>query len=68
MKILPLITLALLVSFSASSFGSNNYKVLGNYKELDYLVEDLRENSVGVAGAARIAMYMDQQPQKKLSS
>lgn len=48
MKHLPLIALALLVSFSASSFADNNYKVLGNYKELKILVEPISENSVGV--------------------
>ena len=48
MKILPLIALALLVSFSASSFAYNNYKVLGNYKELKIMVEGVNENSVGV--------------------
>ena len=47
MRILPLIAIALLFSFPASSF-TDNYKVLGNYKELDYLVEGVDENSVGV--------------------
>jgi len=49
MKHLPLLALALLVSFSASSFAYDNYKVLGNYKELRITVEDVAENSFGVA-------------------
>ena len=48
MKHLPLIALALLLSFPASSFAYDNYKVLGNYKELRVIVEEVRENSVGV--------------------
>ena len=49
MRVLPLIALALLVSFSASSFAVlDNHKVLGNYKELVLVVEGVRENSVGV--------------------
>lgn len=40
--------LSLLVTFSASSFADDNYKVLGNYKELDYAIEGVDENSVGV--------------------
>ena len=48
MKVLPSIALAFLVSFPASSFGEDNYKVLGNYKVLNYLVEDVSENSAGV--------------------
>ena len=48
MKILPLIAIALLFSSPATSFAYDNYKVLGNYKELKILVEGVRENSVGV--------------------
>ena len=47
MKHLPLLALALLFSFSASSFATS-YKVLGDHKELDFLVEPVDENSVGV--------------------
>ncbi len=48
MRILILLALAFLGSFPASSFAKNNYKVWGSYKELDYLVEGVRENSVGL--------------------
>ena len=48
MKPLLLIALALLFAFPTSSFADNNYKVLGNYKVLDCLVESVDENSVGV--------------------
>ena len=47
MRFLPLIALALLVSFSASSF-ADNYKVLGDYKRLWIGVEPVSENSVGL--------------------
>ena len=47
MKHLPLIAIALLFSFPAFSF-ADNYKVLGNYKELHVVVEELDKNSVGV--------------------
>ena len=48
MKHLPLIALMLLFSFSASSFGADNFRVLGNYKELRYAIEDVAENYLGV--------------------
>ena len=48
MRNLSLIALALLFSFPASSFAFDNYKVLGNYKELSCGVEKIDENSVGV--------------------
>ena len=48
MRILILLALAFLGSFPASSFAKNNYKVWGSYNELDYLVDGVRENSVGL--------------------